>query len=186
MDGTLTVPIHDFDQVREQLGIEGSEPILEAIDLMPENLAKATRERLNEIEFELAELAIPQPGCASVLQSLLGNGCKIGVLTRNGDAIAKRTLAAAGLASFFHDSDVIGRDSCLPKPCPKGILSLLNRWDAQAADALMMGDYLFDLQAGKNANVTTIHFDQTGEFQWPELADVKVSDWSQLSKMLSS
>jgi len=44
----------------------------------------------------------------------------------------------------------------------------------------MVGDYVFDLQAGKNAGVATVHFDTDGQYPWPELTDFKVEKLSQL------
>jgi len=44
----------------------------------------------------------------------------------------------------------------------------------------MVGDYLFDLQAGKSAGVTTIHIDQQGEFAWPEVADICIREFAEI------
>ena len=183
MDGTLTVNVHDFDAMREQLGI-GDTPILEGIAMLPPDEAEKAHRRLTEIEMELADLGRSQPDCKEFLSKLLSNGCNIAVLTRNADEIAHRTLKAAGLSELFEHDAIIGRDGCKPKPDPEGIQFHLDRWNVKPVESAMMGDFVFDLKAGRNANVTTVHFDETAEFQWPELADIKVTSWKQLDGII--
>ena len=61
---------------------------------------------------------------------------------------------------------------------------MLKAWKAEANEALMVGDYLYDLQVGRAAQVGTIHVDSSGDFLWPELADIKVHSLEELSKSL--
>lgn len=175
MDGTLTCAAHDFDSIRQQLNIGPGLPILEAIDKMTPDEAAETTLKLHTIEMDIATRSVPQPGAADTLQLLQANGFKLGILTRNAGDIAQTTLDAAGLGGFFTGEEIIGRDHCSPKPDPQGIQLLLSQWQAPASATAMVGDYLFDLQTGRNAGVTTVHFDVTGEFNWPELTDVAIN-----------
>lgn len=185
MDGTLTLAIHDFDEIRAQLALPAGEPILEAIARLPEQQAQATHKRLDEIEFEIADRASGQPGAAELLDKLKANGCKIGILTRNGKAIAEATLRAAGLDNYFEPDAVVSRDCCAPKPSPAGIVKLLEYWQATATDCCMVGDYLYDLESGHKAGVATIHLDVDGQFSWPELTTVGVTRLSQLLPLIN-
>ena len=92
-------------------------------------------------------------------------------LTRNLRSIAFETLDAIGLRDFFEDDEVLGRDEAPPKPDPGGVESLLRRWGAQPREAVMVGDYVFDLQAGRAAGATTIYIDPEGEFPHRDHAD---------------
>jgi len=49
----------------------------------------------------------------------------------------------------------------------------------------MVGDYLFDLDAGRNASVTTVHFSPSGEFLWPDKTDVAIHSLSELTNHLA-
>ncbi len=184
MDGTLTVPVHDFDAIRAQLNIEQGKPILEAIAEMPIDEAQRTQTKLHTIEMDLAASGVAQPGAEDFLSKLQRRGCKLGILTRNAGDIARATLAAAKLTSFFAHDCVIARDDCPPKPDPAGILRLLDQWCAAASDTVMVGDYVFDIEAGKRANVTTVHFDTAASFNWPEWTDVAASSFAQLDKLV--
>lgn len=175
MDGTLTMPIHDFNDIRRQLGIKENTPILEAIKQMPKDQAVAVNSRLHDIEMKIASLARPQPGAESLLQDLAKNGCRLGIVTRNDEDIAQATLTASGLDQFFEVDHVIGRETCAPKPEPDGVLHLLSKWRASPRHTVMVGDYLYDIEAGKRAGVRTVHFDSSGLFQWPEFTDHRVT-----------
>lgn len=184
MDGTLTVASHDFDKIRQQLGIAEGLPILEAIEKMPPDRASSMHRELHRLEMEIAEHSQPQPGAAEFLSSLQENGCKLGILTRNAEDIAHTTLNAAGLAEFFEPDKIIGRERCEPKPDPAGIHLHLTQWNTTVSTAVMVGDYLFDLQTGRNAGVTTVHFEPAGDFEWPELTDIKSRSFAELRQYL--
>lgn len=186
MDGTLTLAVHDFDQIRRTLGIKQGKPILEAIDDMPEATATLMMEKLFEIEMQIAKEANEQPGARALLEHLTSQGCRLGILTRNGCEIAIETLRAAGLLEFFDPQAILGRESCAPKPDPAGVNQHLLAWQADPDATVMVGDYKFDLEAGYRAGVTTVHLDVDQGEQWPELTTVKVSSLDELTNMLKS
>ncbi len=175
MDGTLTNAIHDFDDIRAQLGLPAGIPILESIAQMPIEQANKTHAALDKMEYDIADEATAQEGSEQLLQLLTAQGFQVGIVTRNGHGIAKATLKACGLDGFFNDQTIISRDCCEPKPHPAGVELLLSRWGANAETAVMVGDYLFDLEAGKQAGVATIHLDVKGQFPWPEQTDYGIT-----------
>ncbi len=184
MDGTLTMPVHDFDAIRRHIGIPDNMPILEAIDMMEPAVAIQARQRLHEIEMELAVLATPQPGARETLESLVVRGCVLGILTRNDEAIAWETLRASGLDHLFDLPHVIGRETCMPKPCPDGVLHLLDLWCAKPQNTVMVGDFRYDMEAGKKAGTHTIHFDCQGHFAWPEYTDFGVTSITEILSLM--
>ena len=95
------------------------------------------------------------------------------ILTRNTTAIAHATLRAVGLDDRF--DPVVGRDAAPPKPSPAGIERILEAWGARADDAVMVGDFRLDLEAGRAAGVATVLVDPTATAPWGHLADVRVS-----------
>ncbi len=183
MDGTLTLPIHNFEDIRKSIGIAPGQPILEAIDKMPEDQAKAAIQMLHQLEMDLAYQAQPQPGVDSLLDQLIHKGKTLGILTRNGDKITHATLEAAGLSRFFEKRTIISRDSCLPKPNPDGVIHLLDLWQAEKDETVIVGDYLYDIEAGFKAGINTVHYDHQGVFAWPEFAHHKITRLDQLKAM---
>ena len=184
MDGTLTHAMHDFDAMRATLDLPVGVPILEALAAMEPTLAAQKHRELDAMELRMAADATAQPGSTELLQHLKKNDASLGIVTRNGREIADVTLRACGLDSFFDAESIISRDCCTAKPDPAGVHLLLSRWQADASHAIMVGDYVFDLQAGHSAGTTTVHLDVNGDFAWPEVTDVGVRSLTQLLKKL--
>jgi HAD superfamily hydrolase (TIGR01509 family) len=177
MDGTLTIANHDFEAIRAELDLPSGQPILEALAQLPAAEAQPRWAKLDEIELEIAQTTQSQPGAGELLERLRSlHGNRIGILTRNSKSIAHQTLAACGLLEFFEPEAILSRDCCAPKPKPDGILQLLQRWDATPDRGVMVGDYVFDLLAGRNAGTATVHLDVTGSFAWSAHADCCVTE----------
>ncbi len=183
MDGTLTLPIHDFNWIRQKLGVGQGVPILEAIERMPADAARRATRLLHDLEMELAHKAQPQPGIESVLQTLVDKGKRLGILTRNGGEITRVTLKAVGLEGFFQENSIISRESCSPKPSPDGVLRLLEVWGASKEETVIVGDYRYDIEAGYYAGIQTVHYDHQGIFPWPQFTHQKITELDQLKLM---
>ncbi|MCP3871159.1 MAG: HAD family hydrolase [Gammaproteobacteria bacterium] len=186
MDGTLTVAQHDFDAIRAELDLPLNEPILEALDRLPAIQADARMRQLDAIELDLAASARAQEGAGELLEQLCRQAFHLGILTRNARGSAMKTLASCGLDKFFSDEDVISRGCVRPKPDPDGIHRLLNRWQGHPDQTVMIGDFLFDVQCGRNAGTTTVYFDPQGDNLWNEYADLVVSSLKELTRALGS
>ena len=184
MDGTLTCAMHDFDAMRSELGLPAGVPILEALAALDPETARDKHAALDAMELKMAADAQPQPGSHRLLTQLRSQGASLGIVTRNGKEIAHVTLKACGLDDFFDDTTIISRDCCVAKPDPAGVNLLLSRWSADASDAVMVGDYLCDLQAGHSAGVATVHMDVDGVYPWPEVTSLSVSSLLELSQSI--
>jgi phosphoglycolate phosphatase-like HAD superfamily hydrolase len=79
---------------------------------------------------------------------------------------------------------ILDRDSCMPKPSPDGIIQLLQFWSAEAGDTVMVGDYLYDLEAGKAAGVATVHLDTRGDVDWSQYTDIRVENLGEIGQYL--
>ena len=184
LDGTLTIAVHDFDAIREELGIPEGQPIIKTLESLPLKESRNKKKKLQEIEEKLALNASPAPGVEKLLETLNSQNYFFGILTLNTRENAWSTLKALELTEYFTRESVIGRWCAEPKPSPKGIKMLLNQWDVSTNEALIVGDYLYDLQVGRAAKIATVHVDPSGNFEWPELADISVCSLNELTEML--
>jgi HAD superfamily hydrolase (TIGR01509 family) len=184
LDGTLTVSAHDFEHMRRELGLEPQEPILEALHAMPAAQAAPLWKVLNELEFYYAGKASIMQGANELLQKLHAGGRQLAILTRNTMPVVKQTLQACKIEHFFPLEHILDRDSCVPKPSPDGIEHLLRFWQADADDTVMVGDFLYDLEAGKAAGVATIHVDTRGDVDWSEFTDIRVESLGEIIEFL--
>jgi len=186
LDGTLTVAVHDFAAIRRELAIPEGVDILGHLTSLPPRHAQPLHDRLQEIELELAGLTRAAEGALALLEHLESGGARLGILTRNTRENALRTLDLVGLGRFFHPEHILGRDDALPKPDPDGIRSLAGIWGTSPERTIMVGDYQYDLQAGRSAGALTVHVDPTRSFRWPELADVSVATLDELIRWIKS
>jgi len=180
LDGTLTVAVHDFAAIRRELAIPDGSDILGHLASLPEHLSRHLHARLEEIELGLAGITEASAGALELVDRLHAAGAVLGVLTRNTRENALRTLNKIGLGGYFKAEHVLGRDEALPKPDPDGILRMAALWGIRPEETVMVGDYLFDLQAGRSAGALTVHVDASRNFRWPALSDVMVATLDEL------
>jgi HAD superfamily hydrolase (TIGR01509 family) len=100
------------------------------------------------------------PGIKQVLQALLDDGCKLGLLANyNCDRVFQRTIDYLGLRPYF--------DVCLcsaaveyRKPDPNFFAIVLERWDALPYEVVVVGDSLLDdVQGGLEIGALTVWLD---------------------------
>jgi HAD superfamily hydrolase (TIGR01509 family) len=184
LDNTLANSAIDFDAVRQALGLPLGKSILEEIDTRPAAEADHLLRHLAALERDFALTATPLEGVDEMLQALARRGARLGILTRNSRANALETLAVCGLADFFDAAHILGRDEAAPKPDPAGILRLLAAWNTTPQTAVMVGDFHYDLEAGRRAGVATIYYDAGHQDLWTAQADMRVQSHAELISLI--
>lgn len=184
LDGTLTRPVHDFAHIRRELGLAPDTDILSTLSALPSPEKERQFERLDELELFYAGMTEPATAVVDLLSALAEKGCTLGILTRNSQPVALQALTAINAIGYFSPADVLGRDEARPKPDPQGIETLLSRWGANPDEAVMVGDFRYDLEAGRACGTATVHIDHGIHPPWPALTDLRVTCLSQLVEML--
>jgi HAD superfamily hydrolase (TIGR01509 family) len=152
LDGTLVDSGLDFDLMRREMGLPDRQPILEALEHLDEPRRRACWAILDRHEREGAERATLMPGVAELIQSLTARGIRRAVFTRNGRQPTLRTLERLGL-SF---DPVVAREDAPAKPDPTGIWKICAAWGMRPEEVAMVGDYRFDIEAGRRAGARTV------------------------------
>ena len=155
MDGTLVDSRLDFDAMRREMGLPGGVPILEGAG----GRARRTRSRSNAGRDAIHELrgadeAVPFEGVIEFLRHIDERGISTAILTRNSRESTERTLRRLNL-SF---SQVVTREDAPPKPDPAGVRMIAECWGLPTREIVVIGDYLFDLQAGRRAGMRSVLF----------------------------
>ena len=175
MDGTLTVPAHDFAHARRELGVPDGVDILDHLASLPPKSGREAARWLNDWEVDIALRSRAQEDAIELVSALQRAGCKLGVLTRNTRENAVITLDAIGMGDLVHPDHLLGRDCAPPKPHPGGIQVLLERLDADADATVMVGDYIHDVRAGRRAGTATLLVNRGDASGWEDEADLVVS-----------
>jgi HAD superfamily hydrolase (TIGR01549 family) len=154
LDGTLIDSGLDFDAMRDEMELPHRMPILEGIASLPAEQAARCWQILDRHEAEGAQRATIMPGVVECLARLHAAGLRLGVLTRNS---RRATLMALDRLGIAFDT-VMARDDAPPKPDPTGILRICQSWQLDPRQVAMVGDYRFDIEAGRRAGSRTVLF----------------------------
>jgi len=164
-DGTLTSPgALDFPKIKLAIGCPADSPILEFIDSLESESEKSTAHHILDT-FEMAAAALSRPGrgCERLLRALKERQLKIGIISRNSpQSIAKafENFVEIGMDAF---DVIISRESpAAIKPAPDGILLAAQELGLPPHRVIMVGDYVFDLRAGRAAGAHTVLIDTGG------------------------
>ena len=163
-DGTLTQPgAIDFSAIKKAIGCPPTMPILEYLDSADEDRRRQAMTILDRFEMAAAKASRPNPGAEDLVTHIRGLGIPVTILSRN--SLASIILA---LKNFPHlpadDFSYIGSrdDPVKPKPSPDGLFLIAEKLGVDAAELLVVGDYLFDVQAGRAAGAVTVYLDPEG------------------------
>jgi hydrogenase expression/formation protein HypE len=156
-DGTLTRPgLLDFPAIKKALGCPADQPILEFIETRPVEMQPRLMSILDEWEIEAARGSIPNLGAERCLQTLKRGGILLGILTRNSLQSVKEALIAFNGIDINDFTTVITRETSRPKPHPEGVHLAANRMGVRTSEILMVGDFRFDILAGRAAGARTV------------------------------
>ncbi len=174
-DGTLAVLNIDFSSMRERVfdlmrrsGIREDavqeEYLLEIIDEVYEMLWKKnpsgaeifyqeSHDILHEVEMKAAEKGRLIPGAERTLERLREKGIRVGIITRNcEDAVRKVFPDINDFCDVF-----VSRNSVKKvKPHPDHLTRVMGSLKISGEEAMMVGDHVIDIQAGKRVGMKTI------------------------------
>lgn len=150
MDGTLTVPVLDFEQIRCDVGVDG--PILEAIEALDADRQAQAWRVLHDHEARAARESELDVEAKSILNLAHQNRIPVALITRNTPASVRTVLEKHNL----HFDVVITRLEKPIKPAPDPIHLACHRLGVKAAQSWMIGDGDHDITAGNAAGATTI------------------------------
>jgi len=95
------------------------------------------------------------PGVMETLASLREAGMTLAVVSNKNVALCRKVLSTLGAEDFF--ATVVGADSLpLRKPSPEPLLMVLREFGVAPEHAVMVGDSINDIAAGKAASMVTI------------------------------
>ena len=132
--------------------------------LDPETLRTAD-EMVTRYEVDAVASAVPAPEIDKLLDTLLGLGKRLVIVTNNAEDPVKRFLGMHGMSHKFEA--IVGRDPYAPhrmKPDPHAVHRALSHLgNMSPVEAVMVGDQLTDLQAASSAGVTFLGYSNDDE-----------------------
>ena len=162
-DGTLTLPgAIDFRAIKERLGCPIDEPVLEYLESQPVTTRIELTKILEEVEKDAARTSRPNDGAEKCVFSLKKIGLRLGILTRNSLSSVEQAFKNFESVSMGDFDAVITREDSLPKPHPQGVLEAAAQMNVLPEELLVVGDYRYDVMAGKAAGAKTVFLSNGG------------------------
>lgn len=183
LDGTLVDSALDFDAIRAEMGLATGAAVLEAIADLPAEEAARCHAILHRHEHEGAMRAVPIAGAAEFVRRADELGLHRALWTRNSRAVALTTIERLRMPFEV----VIARDDAPPKPDPTAVFDLCRRWQIVPSEVAVVGDYVFDIEAGRRAGSRTVLYtaglpitDCAGH----EIADFHLASFEEVEELL--
>ncbi len=152
LDGTLADSALDFDAIRTEIGLRPGLPILEQLADADEDTRHRAETIMRRHERNAISGATLTDGCGDLLARLGALAIPTAILTRN-----IREVVETFTQTFALRFDAVyTREDGPPKPSPAGVLKLCADLGVAPAETLMVGDYKFDVMAGRNAGSRTV------------------------------
>ncbi len=180
LDGTLIELNLDFEEIRRALGIK-NKYILESILKFKDEERRRKLEVLKEFEIRAALNAKLTPHAKEVLDMLEELGLKKGVVTRNCRESVEIVMERFGLNFDF----VITREDAKPKPSPEPILLALKMAKSKPERAVVVGDYVFDLIAGRKAGTKTALLLNGRNREFAKMADFVLRSLKEIENLIT-
>src|SRR5262245_55645665 len=152
LDGTLIHQELDFEAMRREIGVPSGTPLLETLAALPESERARAWQILDDHERRAADKAEAFPGVRHVLDGFAQRGLRLGLLSRNSRRSVDTVLSRCGLML----DPALAREDAPHKPNPAGLVRICETWGVLPTEVLMVGDYIYDLQVGRNAGTRTV------------------------------
>ena len=187
-DGTLTKPdALDFSVIKNILGCPNEIPALEFIESIPDPQKRAEAfNELNRFESRAAANSEPNPGAENLIRTIHSMGLPMGLITRNSmDSVREALKNFNGIGLDDFDVIITRDDPVKPKPSPEGILLAARKLNVEPRHILMVGDFVFDIDAGRSAGTLTALLDVNPRVEKSRLkCDIVVSCLADLEPVL--
>ena len=163
MDGTLTVPNHDFAEMYRRVGCK-TKDILTEIEGWPEAERARANAIIHEMETEALATMRRMPGAARLGAFLDAKGVPRGLVTRNVQASVAHFHANAWPLPPF--APALAREFKPYKPAPDALLHICAHWGVHPSEVCMIGDSAKDdVVSGNRAGCVTVLLDQEGKWR---------------------
>lgn len=187
-DGTLTVPgLIDFLAIKKAIHCPANSTILEFINgLSSEREKKKAIAVLEKYECKAANKAQPNKNAEEAVCYLKNLKLKLGILTRNSVQSVKTAMKSFNRISLKDFNVVITREYALKlKPHPEGVLEAGRLFGVNLSELAVVGDYIYDIQAGQKAGAFTVFLESNHTTKWPDPpADWTIKGLDELKEIL--
>ena len=142
--------------VRLLVGRGARNLVQRALDtLSPDHIERGLELFVGFNSAHIADKSQLYPGVRELLDTLTTHGIRMAIISNKQEALSRLILETLGIEGYF--TTICGGDSFPEmKPSPLPLLRLMERFGIPPVDAVMVGDSINDIQAGRGAGIATI------------------------------
>jgi len=176
LDGTLVTSSLDFRLIKSEIGCPENEDILSFIEKLPVHLQQSAHDVVHKHELMDAHTSEWMPGANMFVQKCIEQNMPMAIVTRNSHQSSSVKIERNKIPIDL----LITRENSKPKPDPSALLYIANMFSLETSEILMVGDYRYDLEAGRNARMPAclVHYDELPEYA--HLADYSYPSFTEL------
>jgi HAD superfamily hydrolase (TIGR01509 family) len=152
LDGVVVAQRLDFAAIKQEIFGSTEGFILERIQGLSGEARGRAEAILERHETEAANHCQPLDGVVPLLRKLDTHGLRLGLVTRN----SRKTVDLIQARLQLPFLAIVTREDAPPKPAPDPILLACHRLGLETDEALFVGDFEFDMLAGRRAGVRTV------------------------------
>ncbi|WP_151669692.1 HAD family hydrolase [Nitrincola schmidtii] len=180
LDGTLVTSSLDFIAIKQEIGCPDHADVLAFVNSLPMHEQQKAMEVIHHHEMQDAHTSEWIPSAQSFVQKCSEKLIPMAIVTRNSHH-PTRVKVARNAIPIQH---IVTRETSKPKPDPTALLNLAAQFQLPVASVLMVGDYKYDLQAGRNAKMPTclVNFDTLPDYA--HLADYTFEHFDNLHRAM--
>jgi HAD superfamily hydrolase (TIGR01549 family) len=180
LDNTLVSSSLNFNKIRELIGCSSEIDILDYVETLPQEAKLIAQNML--IEHEMADVLQSKklPGVVELLDLLSHLAIPCAIVTRNSRQPSRLKLENNQIVIPL----LLTREDSKAKPAPDALFYIAEYWGLKPEKMLLVGDYLYDLQAAKNANVVSCLVTNGKSVDYGDLANIVVSNLNELKDII--
>ena len=151
----LDIPQPEDASIRDIIGLGMAEAVAAVFGDQPASQQQALIEQYRHHFLGADQTRMPLfPGVRELLQELAESGYLLAIATGKARRGLSMVLEETGLADLFVASRCA--DEAFSKPHPQMLLDILAETGLEPADAVMVGDTVYDLQMAQNAGMDSL------------------------------
>lgn len=149
LDGTLVTSSLNFSAIKHEISCPDHEDVLSFLRSLPEQKQHEAMEIIHRHELLDAECSDWIPGARAFVDKCIVENIPMAIVTRNSHHPTRVKIKRNAIPI----DRVITRENSKPKPDPSALLQIAKDFKLPTGAMLMVGDYKYDLEAGRNAQM---------------------------------
>ncbi|WP_160142030.1 HAD family hydrolase [Nitrincola tapanii] len=167
LDGTLVTSSLDFAAIKHEIGCPLHEDVLSFLESLPAHQQHKAREVIHRHELLDAHTSHWLPSAQTFIEKCFEEKIAMAIVTRNSHQPTRVKVKRNGIPI----QHIVTRETSKPKPDPSALLKIAQHFHLPTEAILMVGDYKYDLQAGRNAKMPTCLINYEHLPDYADLAD---------------